>query len=121
MTSPAPLMPATSEFAPGVVVITAAGEIDMTTRPVLEREFAEALSRRPERLVLDFVGIGFCGVTGVALLAQLRDDCADAGVELELKPSRTLRRALDTAGVAPLFRLTGPWAGRETAELAAAR
>jgi anti-anti-sigma factor len=97
----------TTEPRPGTARVTVAGEIDMATRPRLEEAFDRAVEAAPHRLVADLVGVGFCGVTGVAALGRLRARCADAGIELVLKPSRVVRRALDLAAVAPLFRLEG--------------
>jgi anti-anti-sigma factor len=92
---------------PGTVRVTVAGEIDMATRPRLDDELDRAVAAAPDRLVVDLLGVGFCGVTGVASLGRLRARCADAGIDLVLKPSRVVRRALDLAAVAPLFRLEG--------------
>jgi anti-anti-sigma factor len=103
----------TVQARPGTLRVTIAGEIDMATRPRLDEELDRAVAAAPERLVVDLLGVGFCGVTGVASLARLRARCADAGVELVLKPSRVVRRALDLAAVAPLFRLDGRQAEEE--------
>ena len=103
----------TAETRPGTLRVTIAGEIDMATRPRLDEELDRAVAAAPERLVVDLLGVGFCGVTGVASLGRLRARCADAGVELVLKPSRVVRRALDLAAVAPLFRLEGRGADEE--------
>lgn len=117
-----PLHLAVSETEPGVVTIEAAGELDMSTCTALETECDRVLRRGPDRLLLDLVGIGFCGVTGIAALDRLRERCRAEGADLAVKPSATLRRALDLAAVAPLFRLTGPWArgdrtfGRQAAQ-----
>lgn len=97
----------TAEPRPGTLRVTIAGEIDMATRPRLDDELDRAVAAAPERLVVDLLGVGFCGVTGVASLGRLRARCADAGIELVLKPSGVVRRALDLAAVAPLFRLAG--------------
>ncbi|OXM69173.1 STAS domain-containing protein [Amycolatopsis vastitatis] len=97
----------TVQARPGTLRVTIAGEIDMATRPRLDEELDRAVAAAPDRLVVDLLGVGFCGVTGVASLGRLRARCADAGVELVLKPSRVVRRALDLAAVAPLFGLDG--------------
>jgi anti-sigma B factor antagonist len=95
----------TAEPRPGTLRVTVAGEIDMATRPRLDEELDRAVTAMPQRLVVDLLGVGFCGVTGVASLGRLRARCADAGIDLVLKPSRVVRRALDLAAVAPLFQL----------------
>jgi anti-anti-sigma factor len=96
-----------SEPAPGTIHVTVTGEVDMSTRPRLDAEFDRAVAAAPIRLVVDLTGVGFCGVTGVAALGRLRSRCADAGIELVLKPSRVVRRALDLGALSPLFRLEG--------------
>src|SRR5438874_2153468 len=92
---------------PGTTRVTVTGELDMTTRPRLDAEFNRVVAAGPQRLVVDLLGVGFCGVTGVAALGRLRARCADAGIELVLRPSHVVRRALDLAAVGPLFRLEG--------------
>jgi anti-sigma B factor antagonist len=95
----------TAEPRPGTLRVTVAGEIDMATCPRLDAELDRAVTAAPERLVVDLLGVGFCGVTGVASLGRLRNRCAERGIDLALKPSRVVRRALDNAAIAPLFRL----------------
>jgi anti-sigma B factor antagonist len=107
------LTAATSAPAPGVLRVTVTGEVDMSTRPMLETQFERAVTGAPQRLVVDLTGVGFCGVTGMATFARLRARCADAGIELVVRPSSVVRRALDLAALSPLFRLEGPWASRE--------
>lgn len=107
----------TAEPRPGTAKVTVTGEIDMTTRPRLDEELDRVLETAPRRVVVDLLGVGFCGVTGVAALGRLRARCADAGIELVLKPSHVVRRALDLAAVGSLFRLEG----REAEERLVAR
>jgi len=97
----------TAETRPGTLRVTVTGEIDMATRPRLDAELDRAVAAAPRRLVVDLLGVGFCGVTGVASLGRLRSRCAEAGIDLALKPSGVVRRALDLAAVAPLFRVEG--------------
>jgi anti-sigma B factor antagonist len=97
----------TSKPTPGTIRVTVTGELDMATRPRLDAEFDRAVAAAPEYLVADLTGVGFCGVTGIAALGRLRSRCVDAGIELVLKPSRVVRRALDLAALSSLFRLEG--------------
>jgi len=117
MTDPAALLltVTTAEPGPGRLRVTVTGDLDMTTRPRLDAELDRVVASAPRRLDLDLFGVGFCGVTGVAALGRLRNRCAEAGIELVVKPSPVVRRALDLAAVGPLFQLEG----RETAVLAA--
>ncbi|WP_328456040.1 STAS domain-containing protein [Amycolatopsis sp. NBC_00438] len=100
----------TSRPTPGTLRVTVTGEVDMSTRPMLEVEFGRAVADEPQRLVVDLTGVGFCGVTGMATFARLRSRCADAGIELVVRPSSVVRRALDLAALRSMFRLEGPWA-----------
>ncbi|MGV9364852.1 STAS domain-containing protein [Amycolatopsis sp. NPDC003731] len=97
----------TAEPRPGTLRVTVTGEIDMATRPRLDEELDRAVAAAPQRLVVDLLGVGFCGVTGVASLGRLRSRCAEQGIELALKCSVVVRRALDRAAIAPLFRMEG--------------
>ncbi|WP_103354170.1 STAS domain-containing protein [Amycolatopsis sp. CA-128772] len=97
----------TAEPRPGTLRVTVTGEIDMATCPRLDAELERAVAAAPERLVVDLVGVGFCGVTGVASLGRLRTRCREAGIDLALKPSWVVTRALDNAAIAPLFRVEG--------------
>jgi anti-anti-sigma factor len=105
---------ATSEAVPGVVTVEAAGELDLATRPLFDSECARALAAGPQRLALDLRGVGFCGACALAALAELRERCDDNAVQLEICPSRIVRRALDIVAATPSFRLTGPWSGEGT-------
>jgi len=105
---------ATSEAVPGVVTVEVAGELDLVTRPLFDRECARALATGPQWLALDLRGVGFCGACALAALAGLRERCDDNAVELEICPSRTVRRALDIVAATPSFRLTGLWSGECT-------
>jgi anti-anti-sigma factor len=104
----------TSETVPGVVTVEAAGEIDLATRHLFDSECARALAAGPQRLALDLRGVGFCGACALAALVELRERCDDNSVELEICPSRIVRRALDIVAATPSFRLTGPWSGEGT-------
>ncbi|WP_410565416.1 STAS domain-containing protein [Amycolatopsis sp. cmx-4-61] len=95
----------TAEPRPGTLRVTVTGEIDMATRSRFDAELDRAVAAAPHRLVVDLLGVAFCGVTGMASLGRLRARCAEAGIDLVLKPSPVVRRALDLAAVAPLFGL----------------
>lgn len=98
-----PLAVTATQPRPGTTRVTVTGELDMATRPRLDAALDRALADGPRRLVVDLLGVGFCGVTGVAALGQLRMRCAEAGIDLVVKPSRVVSRALDRAALGPLF------------------
>lgn len=97
----------TTENGSGSLTIAITGEIDLATRPALDAGFDQVLQRKPTQIIVDLSGVGFCGTTGLAALVDLGRRCAALGVDLEIKPSRVVRRALDVTGVGAQFHLAG--------------
>lgn len=91
-----------TEPAPGVLVVTVAGELDMLTAPQFRQEVAE---RMPERrlVVLALDGVGFLGTSGLAALIELREQAHRDGIELRL--AATEPRVLRPIGIAGLHHL----------------
>lgn len=56
----------------GVPVVGVAGEIDMATAPLIERELAAQLDRQPPCLILDLRAVSFFGSAGVDVLLHAR-------------------------------------------------
>ncbi|MBC6445698.1 STAS domain-containing protein [Actinokineospora xionganensis] len=79
-----------------LVVLTARGEIDLYTAPILRQAMAQA---EEARMVLDLAAIEFCGVAGARVLQEGADRARAQGGRLSLV----------AAGVAVrrLLRLTG--------------
>lgn len=50
------------------VVVTVAGEIDMTTAPALERAVRQSLAEHPATLIIDLTGAQFFSSAGIAVL-----------------------------------------------------
>jgi anti-anti-sigma factor len=72
----APLLPATLSYPrKRTVVCTAVGEVDLTTGPLLRKQFQKATTDEPQHLVLDLSGVTFFSATGVEVLMQ-RDGAA---------------------------------------------
>jgi anti-sigma B factor antagonist len=66
------ILTVTSEdAAEGVVVLTATGEIDRSSRLLLEDVAEAALQRGGSRLVIDLSGVTFCDSGGLSLFVQL--------------------------------------------------
>ncbi|HEV7975390.1 STAS domain-containing protein [Amycolatopsis sp.] len=107
---PSLLRLATAEGVSGAITIDVVGEIDIATLPALDTQFGQALRRRElSQVVVDLSGVGFCGVAGLQAFVDLDQRCNALGVDLELKPSRIVRRALDVTGLCSRFRLIGRW------------
>ena len=84
------------------VVVQASGELDMATAPVLDRQLhmAESHLSPPAPLVLDLTGITFLGSSGLTVLADHRNRCAELGVALHLVvTSRAVLRPLQITGL----------------------
>lgn len=90
--------------APGQVVVTAAGEVDMLTSPRVRATVLEQIEGGAELVVLDLEGVTFLGTSGLAVLIELREAAHAAGVEFRLAcTARRVLRPLTIAGLLPLF------------------
>lgn len=67
---PAELLTVSVEHGAGTVVVSPAGEIDMSTAPRLAEAIDEALGERPGVLVVDLSGVRFLGSAGLGVLAR---------------------------------------------------
>jgi anti-anti-sigma factor len=95
-TRPAPLTARRTEYRPGLLVLTFAGEIDALTLPVLERELAQS---PPGTTVVDLTQVAFLGLAGARTLAAAARRAGTEGRRFGVVAnSRTLAR---------LFRITG--------------
>lgn len=56
---------------PEAVVVTAAGDLDVATAPVLRHRVHAALEGRPNGVIADLDGIGFCGSAGLQVIAEV--------------------------------------------------
>ncbi|WP_410638964.1 STAS domain-containing protein [Amycolatopsis sp. lyj-346] len=92
----APLTARRTEYRPGFLVLTFAGEIDALTLPILERELGTA---PPGTTVVDLTKVAFIGLAGARALAAAAERAGAAGRRFGVVAnSRTLAR---------LFRITG--------------
>ncbi|MEV6828749.1 STAS domain-containing protein [Amycolatopsis sp. NPDC051102] len=99
-TRSAPLTARRTEYRPGLLVLTFAGEIDALTLPILDRELRAA---PPGTTVVDLTQVAFVGLAGARALAAAAERAqADGGCFGVVANSRTLAR---------LFRVTGLAAG----------
>jgi anti-sigma B factor antagonist len=96
----------TTRPAPGQVVITVGGEVDMLTSPQLRSAVLDQFEPDSgvELVVLDLDGVTFLGTSGLAVLIEVREAAHAAGVELRLAcTARRVLRPLTIAGLIPLF------------------
>jgi anti-sigma B factor antagonist len=85
---------------PGLAVVTAIGEVDLTTAPRLRR----ALSRARERTtVVDLTGVTFLAAAGLTVLLAANDEAIEDGRRFGLVGAAGgTRRSLEVSGVAEL-------------------
>lgn len=91
------------------VVITAEGEADTVTAPVLRRELTAATEEISEAetehkvLVLDATGVTFIDSTGLAELIRANQQCETKQIPLRLVTSPELYRILELTGLIEIF------------------
>ena len=84
----------------GEVVITASGDLVASAEQALQSAVQQALSRVPERVVLDFAGVQFCDSTGLALLIKMLERIERADSRLRItQPSPPIARLLAVTGL----------------------
>ncbi|QRP42814.1 STAS domain-containing protein [Amycolatopsis sp. FDAARGOS 1241] len=88
--------------AGGAVVLTARGEFDVITTPVLQQGILEALAPAPDRLVLDLSGTTFFSSAAFGCLVDARSRAGEHTV-LQLVAAHEVRRNLALLGLEPLF------------------
>ncbi|WP_331722995.1 STAS domain-containing protein [Nocardia sp. NBC_00511] len=81
-------------------VVTASGEVDIVSAPVLERALRQALRQRPRTVIVDLAGISFLGSVGIGVLAAAGGQCPEL---LRIVASHPVRRPLELTGAANLF------------------
>lgn len=94
----------------GVVVITAEGEADTVTAPVLRRELTAAQDEIDESgeeraIVLDATGVTFIDSTGLAELIRANQQCETQSIPLHLVTSPELYRILELTGLIEVFNI----------------
>ena len=90
----------------GAVTVTAAGEVDTFTAPLLRSVVNTQLQRQPTELVIDLSGIQFLGSAGLAVLVETHKSARDRDVGLRLIITGAVARALTVTGLIDLFTVT---------------
>lgn len=86
------------EHLPGTIVLKVAGEIDMTTAPVLEEAVRGALAERPANLVIDLTGARFFSSAGLAVLVFAHRNRAEVDLRV-VASGRVVMRPLELTGL----------------------
>lgn len=97
---PAPLLTVTlSRPLAGIAVCTAAGEVDLSTAPLLGQHLHEAISSQPQRLVVNLSAVTFFSAAGVGALDDARAAQCEEHELVLVGESRVLVRVLDVCDV----------------------
>ncbi|MEV0582566.1 STAS domain-containing protein [Nonomuraea sp. NPDC050310] len=88
----------------GQVVVRLAGELDVSTAPLLGAVVQDALGEAPKQVVIDVESLTFCDSNGLEALLDARDAAAAAGAGFRLSHVHgTLQRVLDATGLDAAF------------------
>ncbi|HEY4457055.1 MAG TPA: STAS domain-containing protein [Pseudonocardiaceae bacterium] len=87
-----------TQYLRDAVVLTVAGEIDMTTAPALEDAVRQSLAEGPAMLVIDLSGAEFFSSAGIAVLMLAHRN--ESGVALRVVATdRIVLRPLELTGL----------------------
>lgn len=101
-----PLFTLSTDRHGSVVVLVAAGEIDVSTGPQLRAVLADALGEPGvDAVVVDASDVTFMGSTAIAVLVDANWEAGQRGKDLRLVVggTRAVMHPLEAAGVASLF------------------
>ncbi|MGY1704850.1 STAS domain-containing protein [Geodermatophilus sp. SYSU D00697] len=88
----------------GTVTVSAAGEVDTFTAPMLQAALEIQLERQPPELVLDLRGVQFLGSAGLALLVETQKAADARDIRLLLiATTRPVTRPLQVTGLLDIF------------------
>jgi anti-sigma B factor antagonist len=88
----------------GTVRIRPAGELDMSTVPLLQTRLSEALSGGYKRLIVDLSELDFMDSTGLTLLTHWSLGAANDGFNLALVPGNgRIQRLFELTGLTEHF------------------
>jgi anti-anti-sigma factor len=98
--------PAQNGDAPGWVVMTVAGEVDMSRAADLRKMFESEWRRQGPGVIVDFTPVTFMDSTGLGWLVRMESDVVKEGGQLRLVISDgPVRRLLDLSGLGDRFQL----------------
>jgi len=101
---PTDLLTVSLVMSQGTAVLTARGEVDLYTAPVLRSALDEAFDHDPSSIVVDLTGITFFASSGLSVLLAGLEEAKRRHCELRLAGcSRAVRRPLDIVGLGACF------------------
>ena len=85
----------------GAALLSVAGELDLASSPVLERELERAFGDDPGLVIIDLRDLEFMDSTGLSVLIRAHNRAQETGKKLGIvNGSRQVRRLLSLTGVA---------------------
>ena len=86
------------EAVNGSVVVRLAGELDLYNAEEVRAALAEAIERRPQRIVIDMANVEFIDSTALGVLIEARSKLGRDGITLAA-PQLDTRRTLQVSGL----------------------
>lgn len=99
----------TRRLIDGAIVVSADGDVDLTSAADLEEQVAAACAdaRPPGPVVVDLSGVSFLGSIGLSLLVNAHQKCQDNSLELRIvATSRAVLRPLEVTRLDEQLRIT---------------
>lgn len=93
------------------LIVTAVGEIDLSSAPRLEQALAQGVADAapPDIVVVDLSGVTFLDSTGLRVLVTAYEQCQEHGTPMGvLDPTAPVRRIMELTGLADRLVLNGP-------------
>ena len=88
------------------LTVVVQGEVDLLTAPELDRELADAVSRRPDTVLVDLSQVTFLDSSGCNALVQGKRRADNAGVGFELhEVTPACLRVFEIAGLTEILGL----------------
>lgn len=87
------------DVSPQGVTMVIAGELDLTTRPLLAEHLSAVLRTGPRRLILDLAGAGFVDCGSARMIVSAGQFLPEGRRPIIRHPSRAVRRVLELTGL----------------------
>ena len=93
----------------GTVIVALAGEVDVTSTPLLRRELLRVSDAGAKRIVIDATDLTFIDSTGISVLVFAHRALLERGGYLEVhNAGPAVRTPLDVCGISQHLRVTPP-------------
>jgi len=95
-------------FSPAGCVVSAHGDIDLYSAPVLQETLAAVIDEGATKVVVDLTDVGFMDSTGLGVLVGVhkRLDQLDGSLVI-VSPDETVTRVFELVGLARRFEIRG--------------